>query len=124
MNDDRASRRQRRTLRWAVAAFVFVATLALLMATDYMYGITYDEPIYQSKSIQVLEWLRLFAENPQFACSQQAVDLYWYAKDEHPGFFKIVTAVAGTTLGRLVPPNATWRTGTNLLAAACFAALY
>lgn len=113
-----------RRSRLVVAAIVFVSTLSLLMATDSMYGITYDEPIYQSKSIQALEWLRLLAADPGRAASAEVIAVYWHAKDEHPGFFKLLTAVTGATLGRLVPPTATWRTGTNLLAAACFATVY
>jgi len=35
--------------------------------------------------------------------------MYWRAKDEHPGFFKLLTATAGVTVGRLVPPAAAWR---------------
>jgi hypothetical protein len=89
-----------------------------------MYGITYDEPIYISKSMQALEWLRLLTRAPGVATSGEAISAYWHAKDEHPGFYKLATAASGATLGKLVPYNATWRTGTNLLCAFCFAALY
>ncbi len=109
--------------RLALPLVVFALSLVVLMATDGMYGITYDEPIYQSKSIQALEWLRLFAISPALAASDYGVDRYWQAKDQHPGFFKLLTAGCGATLGRLVAYNATWRTGTNLLAALCVAAL-
>ncbi|NSW56646.1 MAG: glycosyltransferase family 39 protein [Armatimonadetes bacterium] len=109
--------------RLALPLVVFALSLVVLMATDSMYGITYDEPIYQSKSIQALEWLRLFATSPGLATSEFGVNRYWQAKDRHPGFFKLLTASCGATLGRLVAYNATWRTGTNLLAALCVAGL-
>jgi len=112
------------TKRAVSAAAVFCVTVAALMATDSMYGITYDEPIYTSKATQALEWLRLLIRAPGVAASGEAIDSYWHAKDEHPGFSKLVTAVSGATLGKLVPYNATWRTGTNLLCACCFAGLY
>lgn len=110
--------------RGALAAAVFLGTLAVLLATDNWFGITYDEPIYQSKSIQALEWLRLFAVSPSLATSPEGVTRYWHAKDEHPGFCKLVAAVCSVTLGPLAPGMSALRTGTNFLCACCFTALF
>ncbi len=114
---------RRRSHVWG-AVILGIAMLAILMPGNSMIGITYDEPIYQSKSVQALDWLGLFVTSPSLAVTPDAIDHFWLAKDQHPGFFKLLTAVCGATLGRLLPYNATWRAGTNLLCAVCFAALY
>ena len=108
----------------AIAGAIFALSLALLIPTNSPYGTTYDEPIYQSKAVQALEWLRLAVTGPSLALTPAAIERYWHAKDQHPGFVKLLSGVAGVTLGRLAPPGEAMRTGTNLLAALCFAALY
>ena len=108
----------------ALAMVIFALTLVLLMATDSQYGITYDEPIYQSKSLVALEWLKLFVTSPSLAASPAGIARYWQAKDQHPGFPKLVNALSAVTLGKLLPADAALRTGTNLLCAVCFAVLY
>ena len=108
----------------ALAGLVFAVTLALLMATDSQYGITYDEPIYQSKSLQALEWLKLFTESPGLAASEAYITRYWQATDKHPGFFKLVTGISAATFWRVLPQDAVMRSGTNVLSALCFASLY
>lgn len=108
----------------AGAAVVFVGVLVLLMYTGFPVGMTYDEPIYQGKAVDALQWLKLFVISPSLAASPAAVVRYWHAKDQHPGFFKLVTAVCAVTLGHLAPPGEAFRTGTNFLAAVCCAVLY
>jgi len=110
--------------RCLVPALIFVGTLALLMSTNSQYGLTYDEPIYQSKALQALEWLGLAVQSPPLAASPGAIDRYWQAKDQHPGFYKLWVAVNTVTLGRLVPLGEAMRTGTNLMCAIGFCALY
>lgn len=108
----------------AIAGAIFALSLALLIPTNSLYGTTYDEPIYQSKAVQALEWLRLAVTSPSLAVTPAAIERYWHAKDQHPGFVKLLSALSGATLGRLAPPGEAMRTGTNLLAALCLAAVY
>ncbi len=107
-----------------VPALLFMAVLGLLMSSNAMYGLTYDEPIYQSKALQALEWLSLAVTAPSLAVSPEAIERYWKATDQHPGFYKLLVAASAVTLGRLVPPGEATRTGTNLLCALCCVVLY
>jgi 4-amino-4-deoxy-L-arabinose transferase-like glycosyltransferase len=107
-----------------IAALIGVVCFLLLAATNSLYGITYDEPIYQSKSMQAVEWLKALAVNPGYAISAEGGDRYWQATDMHPGFYKLVTGISGVTVASLTGSSEALRTGTNLLAALCLAALY
>lgn len=123
LNDPAADRR-RRLRHLAPAALIFVAAMTVLMATDNLYGFTYDEPIYTAKSGAVVEWLSLLSLRPADALSPRALAIYWHGKDQHPGCYKLLTALCASTIGRLGSPASQFRAGTNLLCALCLAAVY
>lgn len=105
-----------------LAALIFVAVLALLMLSNSLYGTTYDEPIYAGKALAAAQWLGYLFQSPADAVSAETIRQSWDAKDQHPGFYKLLAGVSAVTLGTLTPASAL-RVGTNLLVAAACAAL-
>lgn len=114
----------RKSSELPLAAALSVATLLLLLWTDSFYGTTYDEPIYQAKSLRALEWVGLLLRSPSEAVAPATIAQYWDAKDQHPGFYKLLTGLAAATVGKLAPPREVMRTGTNLLVSLGVAGLY
>lgn len=106
-----------------LAAIILVAVLALLMLSNSLYGTTYDEPIYAGKALAAVQWLGYLLQSPADAVSAQTIRRSWDAKDQHPGFYKLLAGVSAVTLGRLTPSGSALRVGTNLLVAAACAAL-
>ncbi len=105
-----------------IAAIVGVSAFVFLAATGADIGLTYDEPIYMTKSLQSWEWLSSGAP-----ADDASIEQYWQAAGEQqPGSMKLIFGIITNTLGQLLPlsPLAALRLGTVLLSALCLVALY
>jgi hypothetical protein len=70
-----------------------LGTLLLLIATGHQIGLTYDEPIYISRSFQVAEWLGRLLSGESVVGPEQ-IEQYWDARlDQQPGTIKLIFGV-------------------------------
>lgn len=108
-------------MRKAVApVLIGLSMFVLLVLTASDIGITYDEPIYISKSVMAWEWLVGGGYG-----SRDSTDRAWDASiDQQPGTIKLLFGIASGTLGSIMPGLAYPRVGTMLLSAVLVAALY
>ncbi len=108
-------------MRKAVApVLIGLSMFVLLVLTASDIGITYDEPIYISKSVMAWEWLA----GGGYA-SRDSTDRAWDASiDQQPGTIKLLFGIASGTLGGIMPGLAYGRVGTMLLSAVLVAVLY
>mgnify|MGYP001052722462 CR=1 FL=1 len=108
-------------MRKAVApVLIGLSMFVLLVLTASDIGITYDEPIYISKSVMAWEWLVGGGYG-----SRDSTDRAWDASiDQQPGTIKLIFGIASGTLGGIMPGLAYGRVGTMLLAAVLVAVLY
>ncbi len=109
-----------------VAVIVGLVTFVLLVATGHHIGLTYDEPIYMSKSLLAYEWLDALLRGAD-ATSDAAVRMYWDAtRDQQPGSIKLLFGTVTRLLGGVlpVPVLTAGRLGTMLLSALLVGVLY
>ncbi len=109
-----------------VAVIVGLLAFALLVATGDQIGLTYDEPIYLSKSMLACEWLSALSQGRD-ATREAAISLYWDAsQDQQPGSIKLMFGIVGRLLGNVlaVPALTAGRLGTMLLSAVLVGLLY
>jgi hypothetical protein len=103
-----------------------LGTLLLLIATGHQIGLTYDEPIYISRSFQVAEWLGRLLSGESVVGPEQ-IEQYWDARlDQQPGTIKLIFGVSSRVMGALLPvaPLTSGRLGTMLLSAVLVGVLY
>jgi hypothetical protein len=115
------SDRGRRGLEVLAVALVMLLILAL---TAHHYGLGYDEPVYMSRAQDAGRWLSLLARAPGQALGEVAITKYWHARDQQPGFVKLLAAVATPVGAWLLPVLGALRAGTLVLVAALAASLY
>lgn len=109
-----------------VGLLVGVVALVVLVGTASHIGLTYDEPIYMSKSMLAYDWVVRLLWGVD-ATSKETVDGCWDATgDQQPGSIRLIFGLAsGTAQGWLpLPPLVAARMGTMLLAAALIGVLY
>ncbi len=108
------------------AVIVGLLAFVLLAATGHHLGLTYDEPIYMSKSLLAYQWLVDLLSGRE-ATSEAAVRRYWDAtRDQQPGSIKLLFGTVTGLLGGVlpVPVLTAGRLGTMLLAAVLVGVLY
>ncbi len=111
----------------SLAAIIFgLLAFMLLAATGRQIGLTYDEPIYMSKSLLAYEWLADMLSGRD-ATSEAAIRRYWDAtRDQQPGSIKLLFGTVTRLLGGVlpVPVLTAGRLGTMLLSALLVGVLY
>lgn len=110
--------------RW-LGLLLAVLTLALLLGTAGDYGLTYDEPVYLSRSVRVGEWLGLLGQAPGEALSRVAINHYWDPSgDEQAGLTKLIAWPAAQAASLVAGPLAAIRAGTALVVSLLIGCLY
>lgn len=101
--------RQRRLNRWlGLAIGLFTGLLLLATAADY--GLTYDEPVYASRSMRAGEWLGLLLTAPGLALQPETIARLWDATgDEQAGLLKLLAWPLAMILAPFVSPLAAIR---------------
>ncbi len=111
-----------------VGLVVGLVALIMLVGTASQIGLTYDEPIYVSKSMLAYDWVVRILGGVD-ATSKETVDLYWDATgDQQPGSIRLIFGLAsGIAQGWLpltLAPLTAARLGTMLLAAVLVGVMY
>lgn len=112
--------------RMVEAVLLGLVALLLLAAPGHHIGLTYDEPIYITKSFQAAEWLGALVSGAKVATPEQ-MERYWDARgDQQPGTIKLIFGVSSRFLGAVLPVSALTmgRLGTMLLSAVLVGLLY
>ncbi len=101
--------RRRRLNRWLGLA-IGLGTGLLLLGTAADYGLTYDEPVYASRSMRAGEWLGLLFTAPGLALEQDTIARLWEATgDEQAGLLKLLAWPLAMTAAPFVSPLAAIR---------------
>jgi len=109
------SRRQLIANRWFGFGLA-VLTFVVLVSTASGYGLTYDEPVYASRSVRAGQWLGLVFTDPVQAFSRHTLDRYWDPTgDEQAGLMKLIAWPVASVASKVVGPLASIRAGTMLV---------
>jgi len=106
------------------ATLIALAVLVTLALTAHHYGLGYDEPVYMSRAQEARIWLSLLVLAPGEALGDAAITRYWHARDEQPGFLKLVGALTTGPASAVLPVLGALRAGTLLLVATLCASMY
>jgi len=98
--------------------------LVVLALTAGSYGLGYDEPVYMSRAQDARMWLALLVRVPGEALDEAAILKYWHARDQQPGFVKLLGAVTVGPASAALPVLGALRAGTVVLVAGLAASLY
>ena len=101
--------------RW-IGLGLGVLTFLILLSTASGYGLTYDEPVYMSRSMRAGQWLSLLIHEPGTALSRGTIDRLWDPTgDEQAGLMKLIAWPAASVASAFVGPLAAIRAGTILI---------
>lgn len=103
---------------------IFLAAFVILLITDRNISITWDEPAYMTAGESYAAWFGELVQNPSYALSEQGIERYWEANNEHPPFSKIWSGLVWTAVNSFLPDLTAHRLGNILLNSMLFAMLY
>ncbi|MCS7254010.1 MAG: glycosyltransferase family 39 protein [Armatimonadota bacterium] len=113
-----------------LASLLFFGSFISVVWTSDDMGVTYDEAIYAGCALRFLQWLNMTLQSIKHGdfvspFKYETIQAYWHAKDMHPPFPKMLTAMTYLLFGNIMPAGlAPLRSSTALMFAALIVAVY
>lgn len=114
----------------SVAGLLFIGSFMAVVCTSNDMGVTYDEAIYAGCALRFLQWLSLTVESIKRGdfvspFKYETIQAYWHAKDMHPPFPKVLTAMTYLLFDGIMPSGLSpFRSSTALMFACLVVAVY